>query len=106
MRTCSSRQCLCFSEICLRSACFSFSKLSRHREPQSSFSSSHRDFSCKTTNKNCSYSFGWRTIRIVDRCEPLEGVKGGGQVGGLTSSRLWSLNKAMSLSSCFVCSFS
>lgn len=52
--TCSSKQCLCFSEICLRSACFSFNKLSRHKVPQSNFSSSHRDFSCKT---NTSYAY-------------------------------------------------
>lgn len=49
--TCSSKQCLCFSDICLRRACFSFNKLSKHNEPQSSFSSSHRDLSWKTTCK-------------------------------------------------------
>lgn len=43
--TCNSKQCLCFSEICLRRASFSFSRLSRHKEPQSNFSSSHRDLS-------------------------------------------------------------
>lgn len=44
--TCSSRQRLCFSEIWLLRACFSFSRLSRDSVDQSSFSSSHRAFSC------------------------------------------------------------
>lgn len=38
--TCSSRQCLCFSEIWLFRACFSFSRFSRDSVDQSSFSSS------------------------------------------------------------------
>ena len=44
--TCSSRQCLCFSEIWLLRACFSFSRFSRDSVDQSSFSSSHRALSC------------------------------------------------------------
>lgn len=44
--TCSSRQCLCFSEIWLFRACFSFSRFSRDSVDQSNFSSSHRAFSC------------------------------------------------------------
>lgn len=54
--TCSSKQCLCFSDICLRSACFSFNKLSKHNEPQSNLSSSHRDLSWKTKHLTCDYA--------------------------------------------------
>lgn len=44
--TCSSRQRLCFSEIWLFRACFSFSSCSRDSVGQSSRSSSQRAFSC------------------------------------------------------------
>lgn len=118
--TCNSKQCLCFSEICLRRACFSFNKLSRHKEPQSSFNSSHRDFSWKITSYCYSLSLSHNAASLfVQHCAKVKqqvwwqvrtagdnAVIKGWRIWSLTSSKLWSLSKAISLSSCLVCSFS